>query len=64
MKIFLRRKYKTKYKISLIKGIYKRKGYKVRKVRMKKGPHRPLYDYRSLLPFEYIHYDVKHILDQ
>ena len=61
---FLYRRDKKIYKESLIRGIYKRNGYKVSKVRTKKWIRRALYDYKSLLPFEYVHYDVKHILDQ
>jgi len=64
MAVFFRRRFKRRYKVSLIKGIYKRNWYKVRKIKTKKGNSRPLYDYKSLIPFEFIHYDVKHILDQ
>lgn len=46
-----------------IKGVYRRKNFKVRKIRCKKGPARPLYDYRALGVFEHLHYDTKELLD-
>jgi len=48
----------------LIKWIYKRRGFKVKRVRTKNKQRRALYNYRTISPFEYLHYDVKHILDQ
>lgn len=49
---------------ALIKWIYKRQWFKIRKVRTKNWERRKLYNYSSISPFEYLHYDVKHILDQ
>jgi len=64
VRMHLKRKYKQKYSEALIKGIYKRNNLRVRKARAKNWESKPIYDYDSLLPFEYMHYDVKHILDQ
>lgn len=47
-----------------MKGIYKRNKFKVHKKRSKSGERRPLYNYKEISPFEYLHYDVKHILDK
>ena len=62
--MFLIRRYGKSYKQAMIKGIYKRNKLKVRKVKTRNWEHRSLYDYNSLVPFEFLHYDVKHILDQ
>lgn len=47
-----------------MKWIYKRKWRTVKKVRTVNKERRNLYNYSSISPFEYLHYDVKHILDQ
>jgi hypothetical protein len=47
-----------------LKGIYKRKALKTKKVRSSNGERRSLYDYRALGCFEKMHYDVKHVLDK
>ena len=47
----------------LIKGIYKREWYVIKKKRTKNREHVSLYNYDAISPFEYLHYDVKHILD-
>lgn len=64
VRIFLLRRYKKSYTEAIIKWIYKRNWFKVRKVRTRNWKSKPLYDYNSLLPFQNLHYDVKHILDQ
>lgn len=54
------------YNLSLgkIKWIYKRNCLKVCKERSSSGRVRRIYDYKSLAPFEKMHYDTKHILDK
>ncbi len=47
-----------------LRGIYKREGLTPHKIRTKNGNVRPLYDYKALACFEYLHYDTKTILDQ
>ena len=47
-----------------LRGIYKRYGLKVKKIRTKNGNVRPLYDYNALSCFERLHYDTKTIPDQ
>ena len=48
----------------LIKWIYSRKNFTVKTVRTKNWERKPLYNYSEISAFEYLHYDVKHILDQ
>jgi len=51
-------------KLSLLKGIYKRKSLKIEKIRATGGSYRPLYDYTALSCFEKMHFDTKHLLDK
>lgn len=46
-----------------IKGVYKRHGLKIRKVRTKNGDSRSLYDYQALGAFEHMHFDTKELAD-
>ena len=64
VRMHILRRFKKSHTESIIKGIYKRNGFKIRKVKTKNWEHKPIYDYDSLTPFEYMHYDVKHVLDQ
>jgi hypothetical protein len=54
---------KNEVKEWIIKWIYKRNNLKVRKVRAKNWEVKHLYNYDEISSFEYLHYDVKHILD-
>ena len=47
-----------------LRGIYKREQLKRDTVKTGNGQRRPLYDYTAIGCFEYLHYDVKHVLDQ
>ncbi len=49
---------------SQIRGVYKRNGLRVQKVKTRNKQHTPLYDYKSLACFERLHYDTKTIPDQ
>lgn len=49
---------------SQIRGVYKRNGLRVRKIKTRNGQHTFLYDYKSLACFERLHYDTKTIPDQ
>jgi len=51
-------------KLTRLKGIYKREGLKVEKVKSASGSSRPLYDYTALSCFENMHFDTKHLLDK
>ena len=62
--LILKKKIAKEIKEWLIKWIYKRKKYKVRKVRTASKESVPLYNYKEISAFEYLHYDVKHILDK
>lgn len=64
---YLKRKNEdTQYNLNLfkIKGVYKRNNFRVKKVRSNNWEHRHIYNYAALSPFEYLHYDTKHILDK
>ena len=50
--------------IGSLKGIFKRNQLRLEKVRTANGRRQPLYDYTKIGCFEYMHYDVKHVLDQ
>lgn len=50
--------------LAQIKGVYKRNNLKLDKMRTYNKEVVPLYDYRSIAAFEYMHLDTKHILDQ
>jgi hypothetical protein len=59
-----RQKYDQKiYSLGKIKGVYKRKGFKTKKIRSANGERRPLYDYDEIEAFEFLQYDTKDILD-
>ena len=47
----------------LVKWIYKRNSYIVAKTRAKNWEVKHLYNYDEISSFQYLHYDVKHILD-
>jgi len=64
VRIHIFRRYGKLHTKAIIKGIYKRNKLRVRKVKTRNWERIALYDYDSLVPFEYMHYDVKHILDQ
>ena len=49
--------------LAQIRWVYKRKGYKVQKVRTKNRETRSLYNYETLWAFEHGHYDTKEIAD-
>ena len=51
------------YTLGNIKGVYKRNGFKVRKIRTANGERRALYNYDLIAAFEYLQYDTKEILD-
>lgn len=53
-----------KLKIGCIRGIYKRNELKIEKTRSASGKVVPLYDYKALACFEYLHYDTKEIPDK
>lgn len=50
-------------KIYTIKGIYKRNNIRIKKVRTHNKEYKAIYNYSQISPFQYLHYDVKHILD-
>ncbi len=47
-----------------LRGIYKRNGLTVKSTRSANGERRHLYDYQAIACFEFMHLDVKHILDK
>jgi len=49
---------------SQVRGVYRRKKYKTKKVRTKNRESRPLYDYKTIGAFEQLHMDTKTIADQ
>ena len=51
------------YTLGNIKGIYKRNGFKVKKIRTANGERRALYNYDIISAFEYLQYDVKVVAD-
>ncbi len=52
------------YTLGNIKGIYKRKGFKAKKIRTANGERRALYKYDLISAFEFLQYDVKVIADK
>lgn len=50
--------------IGQLKGIYKRNRLKTETTRSANGERRHLYDYEAIACFQFMHLDVKHILDQ
>ena len=55
---------KNIYTKGKIKGIYKRKGFKIKKVRTSNGNRRTLYKYDEIEAFQFLQYDTKDILDK
>ena len=51
-------------KIGCIRGVYKRNQLRLEKKRAVNGKASPLYDYKALACFEYLHYDTKTIPDK
>lgn len=51
------------YTLAKIKGFYKRRRWKVKKVRTANGERRALYDYDKIEAFEFMQYDTKEITD-
>lgn len=51
-------------KLTKLKGIYKREGLRIEKVKSTSGSYHPLYDYTALSCFEKMHFDTKHLLDK
>lgn len=54
----------AKLSIGQLKGIYKRNNLVTAKVRSANGERRHLYDYQAIACFQFMHLDVKHILDK
>lgn len=52
------------YTLGNIKGVYRRKGFKAKKIRTANGERRALYDYDVIAAFEYLQYDTKEIADK
>lgn len=52
------------YTLSKIKGVYKRRDLKTKKIRTVNGERRPLYNYEEIGAFEYMQYDTKEIADK
>ena len=52
------------YTLGNIKGVYKRKKFKVKKIRTANSERRALYNYDLIAAFEYLQYDVKVIPDK
>ena len=50
--------------IGQLKGIYKRNALKTEMTRSANGEKRHLYDYEAIVCFQFMHLDVKHILDK
>jgi hypothetical protein len=51
------------FTIGKIKGVFKRKGLKVKKIRTANGERRALYNYAEIGAFEHMQYDTKEVLD-
>jgi len=51
------------YTLAKIKGVYRRNDLEVKKKRSANGNRRDLYNYDEIEAFEFLQYDVKHILD-
>lgn len=49
--------------LSKVRGVYKRNGFRVQKVRTKNGETRSLYNYQDISAFEDMHYDTKELAD-
>lgn len=54
----------SKLRPKAIRGIFKRQKLRLQKVKTANGNRRALYEYDRIGCFEYVHYDVKHILDK
>jgi len=52
------------FTLAKIKGVYKRKGLKAKKIRTANGERRALYNYDQIEAFEYLQYDTKEIADK
>lgn len=52
------------YTLAKIKGVFKRKQLKSKKIRTQNGNRRALYEYEALAAFEQLQYDTKEILDK
>jgi hypothetical protein len=52
------------YTLGNIKGVYKRYGFKSKKIRTANKERRPLYYYDIIAAFEYLQYDTKEIADK
>lgn len=52
------------YTLGKIKGVYKRKKLKRKKVRTANGERRALYNYEEIGAFEYLQYDTKKVTDK
>ena len=52
------------YTLAKLKGLYKRKEWKTKKVRTKNGERRRLYEYAQIGAFERLQYDTKEITDK
>ncbi len=50
--------------VGQLRGIYKRNGFKAKTTRSANGERRSLYDYEAIACFEFMHLDVKHVLDK
>jgi hypothetical protein len=50
--------------LASMKWLYKRNNLSIKKTRTYNKESKPLYNYSSISPFEYMHMDVKYILDQ
>lgn len=69
MKLTLERRFGEEHELSRLtigqlKGIYKRNNLKTERVRSANGNRRQLYDYQAIACFQFMHLDVKHILDK
>jgi len=54
----------SKLSLGKFRGIYKRQGLKVEKIKASSGEYKPLYDYQALACFERMHIDVKYLADK
>ena len=55
---------KDTFTLGKIKGVYKRQGFKVKKIRTANRERRALYNYDQIEAFEYLQYDTKEIADK
>ena len=51
------------YSLGKIKGIFKRRQFKTKKIRTANGERRALYNYDEIEAFEFLQYDTKDVLD-